>query len=605
MKKITIFIFTILVTSQVLVAQNLKKVDRLLEQKSYKEASELLLKEKNQSQEVLEKLGDCYYYTKNMSEATKWYKTLVEKHENKVDKAYLYKYAKSLKGTGNYSEADIWYQKYSGKNISTDAYLESLKEDAVVYEIQAISANSSASDFGPSYYGDKVVFASARGEGGDIYKWTNQAYLDLYSGNVNEEGDIVSAEAFSNSINSKLHEANAAFTKDGKTMYFTRNGSSKGKSKITHMKIYKAEFANGEWENIKELPFNDKNYSVMHPALSNDEKQLYFSSDMSGSFDIYVVDITNGKLGTPKKLGNEVNSESLELFPHISSDNTLYFSSDRYEGYGGLDIFKSEKVSGAFSNAKNLGEPINSNEDDFSFIINDENELGYFASNRGSGLSDNIYKFEIAQDLFIAGIVKDANTSEILPGTEVKIIDLNEVSSTVVTVGEDAKYSFEADRGKSYTISVNKQNYTPFSVNLTVTKDNIDKDIYLDQEKVVENFNFSPIYFDFDKHDIKPEYYEHLNSIVQKMSEYPNRIVKLSTFTDAFGPDIYNLELSEKRAKSVINYLKDKGLESSRIQSKAYGKTKVVIDCNKGEDCKKATAKERRCEFDLSTTLNN
>lgn len=605
MKNITIFLFTLLVAFQTINAQNLKKVNQLLDQKSYKEAATLLLKEKKQSQEVLEKLGDSYFYTKDMPEAIKWYSTLMENHKKTVNPDYYYKLAQAFKSTGNYEKADEWYQLYSGKKVNSLSDLNNIL-NTNDFEIEKASASSAVSDFAPSFYGDKIVFSSARGDG-DIYKWTNQPYLDLYVGAVDEEGEIVNVVPFSSEINSKKHESNAVFTKDGKTMYFTRNNSKNGKNKITHLKTYKAEFIDGEWRNIKELPFNGRNHSIIHPALSEDNTKLYFSSDMTGSiggYDIYVVDINNGEFGSPKNLGDKINTTSNELFPFVTN-NAVYFTSNRYENnFGGLDVYKADLNGATIENTTNLGAPINSNEDDFSFIINEENKTGYFASNRNSGLSDNIYKFEAAPDVFITGVVKDEATSTLLPNTEIKILDLTEVSSTILTVGEDATYSFKVNRGNNYQIAVNKDTYLPYTKDFAISKSSITNDIFLNKEKVEDNLDFTPLYFEFDKYDINPEFYSKLDSIVETMDKHPELIVKLSTFTDAFGSDLYNLKLSEKRAESVIKYLKTKGVKPVRIQSKAYGKTKVKIDCNEGDDCKKAAAKERRCEFELTKITN-
>ena len=279
----------------------------------------------------------------------------------------------------------------------------------------------------------------------------------------------------------------------------------------------------------------------------------------------------------------------------------MYFSSNRYEGFGGLDIFKATKdSSGKYTEATNLGGYINGYEDDFSFIINDDKNTGYFASNRDSALSDNIYKFNLPDQLFIRGSVKDLNASTLLPGTSIKIIDMTEVSSTIVTVGDDAQFSFDVQRDRAYQISVNRENYLPYNTTLNINKASIENDILLDQE-ITEMPSFDPIYFNFDEFKVNPENQTTLNSIAETIQANPEASIKLSTYTDAIGTAMYNLALSEKRADSVIKYLVDKGVNAENIESKAYGKSQVVIDCNEGEDCKKASAKERRCEFVITT----
>ncbi|MFT6338816.1 MAG: hypothetical protein ACJATI_005595, partial [Halioglobus sp.] len=395
MRKILITLFIYIISTQLLVAQNLRKANHLFEKRAYVAATELFLNQTDKTQEVLEKLGDCYYYNSNMEEASKWYGVLFSEYENTTTPAYVFRYTQALKGKEKYAEADKLFEKYNeGIKVNTLGLFEALNASIErPYIIHTVSENTNGSDFGTSFYGDKIVFASTRSIG-EAYDWNDQPYLDLYIAEVDNQDNLTNVSSLSNTINTKVHEANAVFTKDGNTMYFTRNNYHDGKkkrdeNKISHLKIYSAKKVNGSWINIKELSFNSDNYSVSHPTLSKDESQLYFSSDMPGtlgSFDIFVVERNeNGTYGTPKNLGSTINTEQREQFPFVSKNNTLYFASDGHLGLGGLDIFKSTMRDGNYSNPKNLSDKINSNLDDFAFIIDETSETGYFSSNRKGG----------------------------------------------------------------------------------------------------------------------------------------------------------------------------------------------------------------------------
>ena len=467
MKKIYIPLLLLLIATQISFSQNLKRANYLFEKRAYLDAAKLFEDEDEKTQDVYQKLGDCYFFNGKMQEASDWYKILLTKFENEVTPTYYYRYSQALKGINNFAEADKWFQKYNaqkhlvdGGNINTLSYFDALNTTIKrPYYVHKVDINTQGSDFGVSYYGDKVVFASTR-DGGKIYDWNNLPYLDLYMANVSD-GNLTDVTPFSSSINTKMHESNAVFTKDGKTMYFTRNNFKDGKkgtdsNKISHLKIYKAQFVDGKWTNIMELPFNGENYSVEHPALSPDEKELYFASDMPGSigsFDIFVVDIhEDGTYGTPKNLGAKINTELREQFPFISKNNTLYFASDGHFGLGGLDIFKSENKNGTFETPVNLSDNINSNVDDFAFVIDDTTETGYFASNRSGGVgNDDIYSFTQKKLYYVKGIAQDKNTLELLPGASISLLDANKNVLATKIVGDDAAYSFEIENNKNYT----------------------------------------------------------------------------------------------------------------------------------------------------------
>jgi len=631
MKKILLILLMLPLSVQLSVAQNLKRANHLFEKRAYLNAAELYLNEEPKTQEVLEKLADCYYFNTKMKEAELYYKILLQIHEANVNPTYFFRYSQALKGVKNFSEADKWHQKYLEKKQMAPAekqetlpFFSALNsETRKPYIVNKVSVNTKYSDFGTAFFGEQIVFSSTRNKG-KLYIWNNQPYLDLFKGDIADNQDLKNVVPFDGNINSKVHESNAVFTKDGKTMYFTRNNFDSGKKKrnekkVSTLKIYKAEFVNNKWTNITELPFNSDNYSVEHPALSPDEKQLYFASDMPGtmgSFDLFVVDInTDGSYGSPKNLGPKINTEHREQFPFVSSANILYFSSDGHFGMGGLDIFKSEISDEKFFAPINLSNVINSNLDDFAFVINETNEKGYFSSNREGGMGDDdIYRFTKEKTYIIHGLVQDKNSLEILPGSLVSLLDENNNLLNEMIVGDDAKYSFDIENNKSYKIKATHKLYVPSVVEFSSdAKGDINKNIQLliesyddaEQNIVTEagktQIKINPIYFDFDKWNIRPDAALELNNVLDLMKKHPDMQLKIGAHTDARGSESYNLKLSDRRAKSVLDYLIEQGIMENRLKSEGFGESQPLNNCIEPNMCSEDEYSiNRRCEFVLT-----
>ena len=316
------------------------------------------------------------------------------------------------------------------------------------YTVKNVITNTKDSDFGTSFFGkDKVVFAAPKDNTVLTKKtWSgnNQAFLDLYIGTINEKGEIIGKKRVLGDVNGKFHEGVVSFTKDLKTVYFSANNyTDKNKAKkdstgMVNIQLYKASVGdNGEWTNIIKLPFNNDEYSTGHPSLNIDDTKLYFISDRYGSVgktDIYVVDVNaDDTYSEPKNLGPKINTEEREMFPFISDDNVLYFSSTGHPGYGALDVFASRIFDTTVSEPINLEDPVNSSNDDFAFIINDDKHKGYFSSNNrkdGKG-DDDIYSFiafpplQIEGNQTISGIVIDKETQKLIPEAIVVLQDEN------------------------------------------------------------------------------------------------------------------------------------------------------------------------------------
>lgn len=598
---------------------SLKKANQLFEAKAYVEAAQMYVQLKP-SQEMLKNLGDCYYYNSNMHDAVKIYSQLQGIHKAEIDKEVVFRYAHALKAINNYDKADQVFKTYYGYEVNTQKFIENLREhSSYQYELTSINKEAHSGDFGLSFFGDKVVFASTRNQANPIYTWNSKPYLDLYTAEINTEGFLENIIPFSDEINTDTHESSAVFTKDGKTMYFNRTSDNRvkvGDEEFASVRLFRAELVDEKWTNITELPFSSDSYSVQHPALNANETKLYFASDMPGtlgSMDIFYVDLLeDGDFGFPINLGENINTAHREQFPFLSSENNLYFASDGHEGFGGLDLFMSQQnIDGIYALPTNLGETINSGYDDFSYVLNQENTSGYFSSNRKG--SDNIYSFKrnyLSKKFTIEGIVKDLNTKTLLPGTTVTLYDEAQRLVAQVVVDANAKYTFATQPNTKYRLEAVKDLYIPFEEEIITDEEGrIFRDIelllesYEDAEDIINKkedgltyIQLENIYFEFNKWEILPEAEEVLDVLVRMMKKYPKTEVELQAHTDSRASELYNLNLSNKRAQSAAEYVISKGIDKNRLKWKGYGKGKQLVRC--ADNCtEEEHAINRRCEF--------
>ncbi|WP_340202186.1 OmpA family protein [Ascidiimonas sp. W6] len=636
MKKIVVLIF--LISYSFANAQNatIARADKYFDKTFYSKAIPLYLEvlPKNKSPHLLKRLADAYYYNSKMPEAARYYKMLLDIHQDEVGEDYFFKYSQSLMAQGKEEEAKNWMLKYAQKRDKVSIYQEELavlnevKKLGNRFEMENLAINTPDSDFGAFPFGNSIVYATPRKKPGLFsknYKWNGQAYLDLYVIEASENivADSISS-GFSEAINSKLHESNAIFTQDGFTVYFTRNSETEDEDNISHLQIWKANFIDGVWTNAAPLPFNSDEYSIEHPALSPDEKYLFFSSDMPGSFgsfDIYGVEIKkDGSYGEPKNVGPKVNTDKREQFPFISSSNMLYFSSDGHTGMGLLDVFVSALKDGIYQNPVNVGLPVNSGYDDFSFYLDEATQIGYVASNRPGGKGDDdIYRIREVKELsiiapiqFVEGEIKESDTGKPIGNVSMTVSDLDNNVINQLTASPEGDYRFKLEGNNTYKIKLEKPNYLNTEATLTlddkrnkkVTKDfimqsfdQVDDDLVKIEDQLlikVEN-----IYFDFDKWDIRQDAKPILDGVVAKMNQYPKMNIEVGSHTDQRGSEEYNVYLSEKRAKSTMNYMVSKGIDASRITYKGYGKAKTIVNCEEGNiQCSpKQHQLNRRSEF--------
>lgn len=637
--KIKIAVLSLFLVSTAIIGQEKteKKAKEEFNQYAYMDAITLyeeLVKKGYTSMEIYKNLGNANYFNANYEEAANWYEKLFNLNEVDIAPDYIYRYAQSLKSIGKYSESDKWMQKIKAidnNNIRASMFTESLdylkkiEQASGRYVIKNIAINSEESDFSPSFYKKHLVFSTARDTGltsNNIDKWTNKSFLNLHKAKIDAQGELIESEKLSKKINTKTHESSSTFTKDGTTMYFTRNNSKEGKfsrdkAGISRLKIFKATLIDGEWKNVIELPFNHDDYSVAHPALSSDEKKLYFASDMPGSLgmtDIFVVDIlADGSYGTPKNLGSTINTEGRETFPFISEKNILYFASDSHPGLGGLDIFAT-KLDEIYP--VNLGKPANSSQDDFSFIFNETKKTGYFASNRAGGKgSDDIYSFTESSPLDlsctkeITGVVLEANTMKTLGKTAISLYDATGDVIAKTISDDEGHFSINVKCKKaSYDVVGQKTDYNNGSSYFVVSNQANLEDIELILEPIkktaiigtdlVKYLNIKPIHFDLDKSFIRDSAKKSMEKIISYLLEFPNVNVEVRSHTDAWATNKYNQALSERRAKKTIAYLVKNGISKNRLRGQGFGETTLLNNCTTGKKCKEEKhQKNRRSEF--------
>ncbi|UPZ17872.1 OmpA family protein [Flavobacterium humidisoli] len=615
----------------------LLKGKELFESRAYIDALKVYEQVANkgfESVELLQKLGDSYYFNSNYIEANKWYSKLFALDEQ-IEVEYYYRFSQTLKSVGDYKRSAEIMNRFShvvGDQIRTklylkeEEYLSKIKANSGRFLIEPTSVSSSFSDFGPAFFENKLVYSSNK-EYGKLFKkvdrWTNSPFNNLYIVELDSEKfmPVNDGRKIEMASSNKFHTSSAVFTKDGKTMYFTGNaakGAKHSRRGAFLLKIYKAEFVENKWSNIQELPINCLDCNTAHPALSSDEKTLFFVSDRKGGYgnaDIYKVSISeDGRFGDAVNLGSDINTEGTETFPFMSNANELYFASDGHPGLGGLDIFVAPYEDEKYSSVYNIGEPINSSFDDFSFIINEKNN-GFFSSNRAAGKGyDDIYGFKELEkliyisDFIISGIVNEEISNRALSGITVELYDagLNKIGET--KTDKEGKYSFKADKKSEYHIRISDQEYITSEITtsekymakfgvpeILLQKKLVRADEGIDLAKVL---GIKTIYFDFDKKRFRRDAIADLQKIVTVMQIYPNMHIDIRSYTDSRGFQNYNLHLSEERFKSVTAYLVKNGINPNRLSGKGYGENQLVNGCSDDVDCSEAEhQKNRRTEF--------
>lgn len=595
-----------------------------------KEYDEYLSKEKNPKPEILLHAAEANYYIGNTGAAILYFdKYIVTPGEKKVTDADLH-YAQALRMEEQYEKADFAlfsFYKFDEKTkevlTQQKQHLDSLNKKPLKYKLDNLAINTDKADFGVSFYGKKVVYASARDsvrDGAKTYSWNAQPYLSLYVADRNADGSFGKEKEFLKSAQTDYHNAAAAFSPDLKRVFVSVNNVSKSKrlqndkAGTNNVQIVYGTVVGEQLTKKALASFSSVDYSTGQPAVSADGNWLFFVSDMPGGFggtDIYIAPLySDGKIGTPVNLGDTINTKGNEMFPFATA-TALYFSSDGHYGLGGLDVFVS-KMDGdtftspqnstnenIFSLPQNLGKPINSNRDDFAYVISTDEKFTYLSSNRAGGKGDDDIYLVVPNDELpctktIKGTVTNSKDNTPIAGANVFAVEQYADSAYLanVTTGADGTYTFTVPCDTTFDITVTKPEFTvekktvnndPEQVDFQLTA--FDNLIKKDKDNV-EMIDINPIYFDFDQYYITPLAAKELDKVVYVLEKFPNVVIKIESHTDSRGKDDYNLRLSDDRAKSTYSYIMSKGIDPKRIESvKGYGETQLLNKCSNGIDC--------------------
>ena len=615
-------IWCLVLMGGMLFAQNeqLEEADAMYEDLAYIEALDLYTKIADEGLEdanLFRKLGDVHYFNAKYKDAAHWYGKAFA-IDNNPPTEYIFRYGQTLKSIGQMQKADTYlnafYRNNAANYIPSTEYMSAIEKASGRFSIEKETFNSEYSDY-PAFLDEGQLYVVSADKSNKTNPWNEEPASDIYVGTgLNELGKP---------INTKYNEGSLVITKDGQTMYFTRNDYVKRKlgkdsQKVTRLKLLRSDKVDGKWSKPKALPFNSSEYSVGHPALSADESKLYFVSDKSGGkggTDLYESEIfSDDTYGVPENLVG-LNTMGNEMFPFVGKDDTLYFSSNGHSNLGGLDVFYVKtNTDGAFENVKNIGKPINSAFDDFAFVINEQ--TGYFASNRDNQ-NDDIYSFNQLQLLDelckvrFEGVVLDKKTGDPIPNAEVEFINglLEDVGR--VETNADGRYTFDDKKcGNVTIIRADEANYFAnetvvsgvdggiVQTNIELNKpDPIRETIESGTVKDLAVF-INPIYFDYGKSFIRPDASVELDKIVVILEDYPAMEIDVRSHTDSRSSDSFNMNLSDRRAKSTIEYLVQKGISRSRLTGRGYGESQLVNRCSNGVQCSAEEHQQnRRSEF--------
>ena len=610
-----------LLAGMMVAAQNkdTETADKLYARLEYVDAADEYLKlaEKGKADAyVYKQLAESYYNVYNSKEAVKWYAKAIETPQ---DAETYYKYAQMLKAEGRYEDANKQMQKFASMEPNDQRsiifkqdpnYLPKLRSQEKLFDEKLMDINDPKySSFGGVLTDDNTLyFTSARNTARKTYGWNEQPYLDIYTATYNANGTF-SAPVPVADLNSKWHDGPVAVTADGNTMYFASESFKERKQferdrennlKKGQVFLYRATRENGKWGNIQMVPFNDKRWSTGNPAISADGKTLYFTSDREGGLgkgDIWKVEVKEGNTyGEPQNLGPKVNTDGTENFPYLTDANKLYFSSDGRKGFGGLDIFVTDLAKG--TDAMNVGAPVNTNKDDFSFTINNKKGIGFFASNR-SGV-DQMYTATPVCGVEAIVMVRDAKTGEPLANARVAILDEKNNVIETRTTGADGNVTYSVDCDRAYTIQASAEGYENNTFPIAKTKGGtVTVSANLNEiEKIITDVEvvLNDIYFEFDKSNITKEGAFELDKLVEAMKAKPEMVIMVKGHTDSRGSDQYNMNLSNRRAKSTVQYIISRGIAKARISGQGYGESQPKVPC--GDNCtEEQHAQNRRSEF--------
>ncbi|KAA6440822.1 OmpA family protein [Dyadobacter flavalbus] len=605
-------------------------------------------------------IAESYRLSNRFKEAIPYYKKAMEGGLNNFDAQFQYAYA--LKTAGQYDEAANQFallskmtnvpqnlQERATREIEVLKIVDRLKTEKTNVELKSIPLNTAASEFSPAVLGNELVFSSSKKE--KIYKNNGQPMLGLYKVSISENAGstqgtpvLLSKDIFDADAN----EGSPAFSPDGKTLVFARGNTGKKKG-TADVDLYLSRNVNGQWTVPAILPINDSLAWDGSPAFSRDGKTLYFASNRAGGaggIDLYRTNMdASGRFSKPVNMGKDINTAGDEMFPYVAEGGKLYFASDGHPGLGKLDLFSATRSQGVIS-IENLGLPFNSPQDDFGLVFYQNQNKGFFSSNREGGKGDDdIYYFAAPEEEDTTTIAKNSDPNDPLNPNNPKYIngkpkvvryflagnvvandqaftpidsatvrilpDTSDIQISELPTNAEGKFGKQSvEEGKSYTLLVQRKGFIskrePFSMDgraippIFLTKELTDTTfnvtIRLDKLELNKTFVLENIYYDLNKYNIRPDAAVELDKLVQILKDNPTMKIELSSHTDARATDAYNMTLSQNRAESAVSYLNSKGIDADRMIAKGYGERELIVPNAKTEE---EHQRNRRTEFTI------
>lgn len=540
--------------------------------------------------EVAFKMAECHRLLGQDARAAAAYQNALR--YGYPDSSIMLRLAQSQHGQGAYAQAVGTYEEYLAKfpgdrlaerSLAGARKAAELKKNKTRYVVKnATLFNSRRSDFSPMFNGDVLYFTTTN----EKVKGTNRSEItgmkrsDIWMAKKNEQGAWQRPEAVEGELNSEWDEGICSFSPDGSTMYLTRAVRKPGSN--TGTDIYTSTRSDAQWSAPVKFEITaDTISSYGHPAVSPSGDWLYFTSDMpgNGGKDIWRINLRE-RAGSLENLGEAINTAGDEVFPYMLTDSILLFSSDGHPGLGGLDIFRATLSPSGGWLVENMGSPVNSEGDDFGITYaSPGKEAGYFSSNRGDGRGyDHLYSFELPDlKILISGWVLDKD-EEPVPNAIIRIVG-NDGSNQKAIAKNDGSFSFPLQRGVSYVMLAGAKGY--LNAKQEFTSDTAEEDAEygidfmlasLSKPNILEN-----IFYDFDKATLRPESKTALDELVQMLRDNPNITIEMASHTDRHGTDEYNIDLSHRRASSVVDYLIESGIAADRLQAQGYGESRPKV----------------------------
>ncbi len=600
------------------------RADELYRRYEYANAAEIYVKlvdTKRPRLQDLERLADSYLKMLDYESAENWYARVVASEGSSPENRITY--GEVLKANGKYAEAKKQLEEYASQTGDRDRVALQIAgcDSAVVWmanptvhKLRNESINTSLSEFSVFTMDDKVYYAGEPDgfmRGVDTYGWTGNSFLRVYTADRHSDNTLTNPVIAAESINGeKFHVGPLAADASGNTLFVTRtyvgNDGERTREEQRKYHTHRLELYiytkndDGTWSAEPFAHNNVQEYSLGHATLSEDGNTLYYASDMPGGHggtDIwYSEKQADGSWGDPVNAGDQLNSNGNELFPNIGPSNTLYYSSDGFAGMGGLDVFRAMGGKQEWSTPHNLTYPINSPGDDFAYVVTFDGEegiAGYLSSNRRGGQgNDDIYSFSFEKPkiiIILRGTTSNKQTGDRIEAT-VTLFDGEREIVARKSSGDTGTFEFVLDRGQTYTVLGQKEGYHADSAKVStlgITRsDTLEVALLLEPVfKVGQTFELENIYYDFDKHDIRPDAAEILDELVRTMRDNPTLRIELSSHTDSRGSHAYNEALSQRRAQSAVDYLVSRGIARDRMVAQGYGERQLANHCADGVPC--------------------